>query len=169
MTSSIPPGFEQILGTEPESKPMRILAIDPGTNCGWATSGGDTIISGTWNLKGGRFEGAGMRFVRLRKLLDEFGPLDRIVFEEVRAHRGTDAAHIYGGIIAVIMAWCEEHGTPYEGIPVGTIKKHATGKGNSKKDAMVAAAKQRWPDFDGDDNEADARWMLDFVFEGEAK
>jgi Holliday junction resolvasome RuvABC endonuclease subunit len=139
---------------------MRILAIDPGTNCGWATTDGGTIISGTWNLKGGRYEGAGMRFVRLRRFLEEFGPVDRIVFEEVRRHLGTDAAHVYGGIVAVVMAFCEERQVPYEGIPVGTIKKLATGKGNANKDAMVAAARERWPEFDGDDNEADARWML---------
>ena len=141
---------------------MRILAIDPGMNCGWAATitEGKGIISGTWNLKGGRFEGAGMRFVRLRNYLEQFGRTDRIVFEEVRRHLGTDAAHVYGGIVAVVMAFCEETGTAYEGIPVGTIKKRATGKGNANKEAMVAAAKDRWPEFTGDDNEADARWML---------
>jgi Holliday junction resolvasome RuvABC endonuclease subunit len=139
---------------------MRILAIDPGTNCGWATTDGRGVISGVWNLKGGRFEGAGMRFVRLRNYLDEVGPVDRVVFEEVRRHLGTDAAHIYGGIVAVVMAFCEERGIPYEGIPVGTIKKRATNKGNANKEAMVEAARERWPEFNGDDNEADARWLL---------
>ncbi len=30
-----------------------------------------------------------------------------------------------------LTAWCEHHNIPYQGVPVGTIKKHATGKGNA--------------------------------------
>ena len=51
------------------------------------------------------------------------------------------------------------HNIPYQGVPVGTIKKHATGKGNAGKDAMIAAAITRGftP---ADDNEADAIALL---------
>ena len=41
---------------------------------------------------------------------------------------GVDAAHAYGGFMAHLTAWCEHHQIPYQGVPVGTIKKHATGK-----------------------------------------
>ena len=145
---------------------MNILAIDPGTKCGYAVSTNDKITaSGTWNLKGGRYEGGGMRFVRLRKYIDEVHKavtLERVVFEEVRRHMGTDAAHIYGGIVAVITAFCEEETIPYEGIPVGTIKKFATGKGNSNKEVMMEAARKKWPDLPlVDDNHADALWILE--------
>jgi Holliday junction resolvasome RuvABC endonuclease subunit len=87
------------------------------------------------------------------------GGLQRIVFEEVRRHAGTDAAHIYGGFLAHLSAWCEERSIPYEGIPVGTIKRFATGKGNAPKDAMLAAIRARGfaP---ADDNEADAIALL---------
>jgi Holliday junction resolvasome RuvABC endonuclease subunit len=143
---------------------MRILAIDPGTKCGWAANLDGVIVSGTWNLKGGRFDGAGMRFVRLEECLCEFAKVERVCFEEVRRHLGTDAAHIYGGITAVIMAFCERRGIPYEGIPVGTIKKHATGKGNADKAKMTETARERWPDQNiKDDNQADALWLLDVV------
>ena len=48
---------------------------------------------------------------------------------------------------------------PYRGVPVATIKRHATGKGNAGKDAVIAAmrAKGHQP---GDDNEADALAIL---------
>ena len=51
---------------------------------------------------------------------------------------------------------------PYRGIPVATIKKRATGKGNADKGQMIAAAKSRWPCHAFiDDNECDARWIAE--------
>ena len=148
-----------------------ILGIDPGTNCGWAVHDGRTIVAaGVWNLKGGRFEGGGMRFVRLRFSLDQlnlaFPTIVLVAYEEVRRHMGVDAAHIYGGIIAVLAAWCEDHkpaAIAYEAIPVGSIKKLATGKGNADKAKMIAAARVKWGGLIGDDNEADARWIAEFA------
>ena len=134
---------------------MKILAIDPGTHCGYALS---PFESGVWDLSPRRYEGGGMRFVKLRNyLIKACEGVDMVVFEEVRGHKGTDAAHVYGGIVAIITEHCELKEIPYSGIPVGTIKKYATGKGNSNKEAMVKAARGRWPDIDlVDDNQADA-------------
>ena len=125
-----------------------VLALDLGTTTGWALRGRDGgITSGTMTFKPSRFEGGGMRYLRFRRWLDEVaalaGCLARVVFEEVRAHAGTDAAHIYGGFLGQLTAWCEERGVPYEGVPVGTIKRFATGKGNADKAAMVAAMQAR--------------------------
>ncbi len=140
-----------------------ILAIDPGTEMGYAYSV-DGLVSprycGVVQLRGGRFEGGGMRFLRVRRWLDEMKPKE-IYYEEVRRHRGTDAAHIYGGIVGMITSWCEEHDVPYRGIPVGTIKKWATGNGRADKKMMVAAAKEKFG-YEGEDhNEADAMFILD--------
>src|SRR5690606_19315061 len=81
----------------------------------------------------------------------------------VRRHVGVDAAHAYGGFMAHLTAWCEHHQIPYRGVPVGTIKKHATGKGNAGKDAVIAAVRA-WSFDPVDDNEADAlallRWAI---------
>jgi Holliday junction resolvasome RuvABC endonuclease subunit len=47
------------------------------------------------------------------------------------------------------------------GVPVGTVKKTATGRGNASKEDMMAAARARWPGWEPvDDNEADARWVV---------
>lgn len=144
---------------------MKILAIDPGTRCGWAVWEAGTILAaGTWDLGARRHEGGGMRFLRLGRYLDEvFFGVNAVAYEEVRRHIGTDAAHVYGGIVAVISAKCEACGVPYTGIGVGSVKKLATGKGNADKSAMIAAANARW----GlalelkDENEADARWIAE--------
>ena len=48
---------------------------------------------------------------------------------------------------------------PYQGVPVGTIKRFATGKGNADKAAMIAAMRARGY-LPADDNEADAIALL---------
>jgi Holliday junction resolvasome RuvABC endonuclease subunit len=110
-----------------------------------------------------RFEGGGMRYLRFRGWLGEIAVLSdglaRIVFVVVRALAGTDAAHIYGGFLAHLSAWCEERGIPYEGVPVATIKRFATGRGNADKAAIVAAM-QVCGFAPADDNEADAIALL---------
>ena len=141
---------------------MKILALDLGTKMGWALSREAGGTSGTFALQTDsqrRFEGAGMKWLRLRKFLDEMPTLDLVAIEEVRRHLGTDAAHAYGGALAVVSAWCEERKVPMTALAVGTIKKHATGKGNANKAAMVQAATDRGWDV-VDDNHADALWIL---------
>ena len=145
---------------------MRILGLDLGLKCGWCLRHRPGVYdSGVWHLKQDRFSGAGMRFMTFRHLLQEvfedFHP-HAVVFEEVHRHEGTAAAHLYGGFMAVVQEECEIRKVPYQGIPVGTIKKLATGKGNANKSAIIKASKERWPDqhFE-DDNECDARWCAE--------
>ena len=146
-----------------------ILAIDLGTLTGWALSADDKhITSGSECFKPQRFEGGGMRYLRFKRWLTEIkqtaDTIDAVYFEEVRRHVGVDAAHAYGGFLATLTAWCEHHQIPYQGVPVGTIKKHATGKGNASKDEMIAAIIKRGftP---SDDNEADALALLHWALE----
>lgn len=142
---------------------MRILALDPATNCGWAHSDG---AAGTWDLSVRRDESSGMRLIRLRgKLNDFFGMTDLVVFEAARncAPRMQGALVVQAELQGVIKLWCEANKIEYRGFSPSEIKKHATGKGNANKEAMVAFARLKWPEFKGDDNEADARWILDFA------
>ena len=155
---------------------MKILSIDPGLSCGWACVNAENPATcsvklyffGTWNLKGNRFEGAGFRFLRFKNYLETIcinGFPDFVVYEEIRKHLGTDAAHCYGGIVAHLQAWCEEKKIPYSGVPVGTIKKHATGKGNADKETMIQAAKKLWePEVEVENSdEADALFLLRYA------
>ena len=143
---------------------LTVLAIDLGTTTGWAMRQRDQQIAhGFVILKPQRFEGGGMRYLRFKRWLSELKALatdiHAVYFEEVRRHAGVDAAHVYGGLMATLTTWCEHHGIPYQGVPVGTIKKHATGKGNANKDAMVAAMRALGHQ-PVDDNEADALALL---------
>jgi hypothetical protein len=155
--------------TQPTETPRCILALDLGTTTGWALRGFDGLItSGTASFKPGRYDGGGMRYLRFTNWLTELdrlsGPIATIWFEEVRRHAGTDAAHVYGGLLASLTSWGELRGIPYAGVPVGTIKRHATGKGNANKDAMIAAAQARGFN-PADDNEADAITILHWAIE----
>ena len=141
-----------------------ILALDLGTITGWALRGSDgNITSGSESFRPQRFEGGGMRFLRFKRWLTELKAvadgIDTLHFEEVRRHVSTDAAHAYGGFLATLTAWCEHHQIPYQGVPVGTIKKHATGKGNAGKDEVIASVRARGHS-PSDDNEADALALL---------
>ena len=143
---------------------MALLALDLGTKTGYAFGRTGAVISGTALFEPQRFEGGGMRYLRFRQWLDEMvalQPFEEVVFEEVRAHKGVDAAHVYGGLLGHLSAWCEEKKVPYSGVPVGTVKKFWTGKGNATKEKMIAAA-ELYGYKPGDDNEADALALWHF-------
>jgi Holliday junction resolvasome RuvABC endonuclease subunit len=148
---------------------MSILALDLGTRTGWAyaaTTG--TIISGVWDFKPGKFDGGGMRFLRFKDTLERFYrefPLKAIYYEGVRAHRGVDAAHVYGGLMATLQTFCEIGGVPCDAVGVGEIKRFWTGKGNAPKEAMIAEAIRRGFTVE-DDNQADALALLHLKLEG---
>lgn len=141
-----------------------LLALDLGQQTGWAVlSTNREMTSGSCTFKPNRFEGGGMSMLRFRNWLEEMqslvGPFKAVLFEEVRAHKGTTAAHIYGGFLGQLTCWCEINNIPYQGVPVATIKKEVTGKGNAGKDEVITAV--RALGFNpSDDNEADAIAIL---------
>lgn len=103
-----------------------------------------------------------MRYLRFGRWLSEVAAsaeVSAVYFEEVRRHAGVDAAHVYGGLLATLTAWCESRDIPYQGVPVGTIKRHATGKGNASKEQVIAAMRALGHPV-ADDNEADALALL---------
>jgi hypothetical protein len=162
-TTPTPPVAAQLASTP------TMLALDLGTITGWALRAHDGLItSGTVSFRPSRYDGGGMRYLRFTNWLTELdqlsGPIAAIWYEEVRRHAGTDAAHVYGGLMATLTAWAELRGVPYQGVPVGTVKKHATGQGNAGKPAMITAARARGFN-PSDDNEADAiailLWAMD--------
>lgn len=149
-----------------------VLALDLGTTTGWAIRPGTGAIAHGWvSLKNSRYEGGGMRYLRFQQWLGQMygtaGDISAVYFEEVRRHASTDAAHVYGGLLATLTSWCESRQIPYQGVPVGTIKRHATGKGNAGKDLVIAAMRERGFAVT-DDNEADALALLHFAMEQQA-
>ena len=147
-----------------------ILALDLGTTTGWALRDqAGSITHGFVSFKPQRFEGGGMRFLRFKRWLTEIKAtnehgIDAVYFEEVRRHLGVDAAHVYGGLMATLTSGCEHHQIPYEGVPVGTIKRHISGKGNASKDEVIKAVGELGFHV-SDDNEADAIALLNLAIQ----
>lgn len=115
-----------------------------------------------------RDESAGMRLIRLQGKLNEIRTsvgVDLVVYEAARnaGPKMQGALVIQAMFQGVILSWCEQHGIEYRGYSPSEIKKHATGKGNANKQAMLEAAASRWPGVRMDDNEADARFLLDLA------
>jgi Holliday junction resolvasome RuvABC endonuclease subunit len=142
---------------------MKILTLDLGTKTGWAYARNEGLDSGVINFKTARHEGGGMRFHRFRGWLERFERPDFLYFEEVRRHNSVGAAHVYGGFMATLTAYCEASRIPFCSVPVGTIKKHISGSGNASKNKVITAVYDRYGIFADDDNHADALAILAYA------
>lgn len=152
---------------------MIILAIDPGTSCGFAIGHtGDVITSGVWQLAPARGESPGMRYIKLRSRLNEmriaFPDLGLVVYEQpqmfLAKYRGGTATEIAYALVGIIQAWCAEVKMEHANVHAATLKKFATGKGNANKDEMRRVGLKRWPNpitLSGD--EIDALWILEWA------
>lgn len=139
-----------------------ILALDLGTKTGWSFLKNAKITSGTKDFKGSRFSGGGMRFLLFKNFLESLNKdneVNIVFFEEIRRHKGVDAAHVYGGFLSHLTAWCEEKSIPYKGVGPAAIKKFVTGKGNASKQEVIESIKHMGFDPE-DDNEADSLALL---------
>jgi hypothetical protein len=152
-------------------KPKSILTLDLGTQMGWAIKSQSQILSGTQSFKDTRFSGGGIRYYNFQKWLINIystGSISEVWYEEIVRHginNQTAVAHTYGGFLATLQIFCEDNKIPYQGVSVGTIKKHITGKGNANKQMVIDAIKLKGFD-PKDDNEADALAILDYVING---
>lgn len=128
---------------------MKILALDLGTNSGYCLVDGDKPwIYGTHSFQLGRYEGGGVRFLRFRRTLFELTEgVDMVAYEEVGFVKHAQAAEILHGFRTEVMTLCEGRKIPYVGVPVSTLKKFATGKGNAGKPMMARALAERRDEF----------------------
>lgn len=149
---------------------MKILAIDPGSSCGYALGddAGATLNSGVWQLGLTRGDSPGMRYIRLRGQLNTmkaaYPDLGLIVYEQPQAflskYRGGTATEIAYAMVGEIQSWCTGVGLQHTSVHAATVKKFATGKGNANKEAMVRAGRLRFKTCSENDNEVDALWIL---------
>lgn len=134
---------------------MKILALDQASNCGWCC-GKD--LYGCWDLNTRKDESSGMKMIRFRSKLKEITVsenIDLIAYERVAGMHKNSIIHA-AKMVAMIETFCEENNIQYIAFSASEIKKFATGKGNAKKDAMIAAAALKYGYTGTNDNEADA-------------
>ena len=138
---------------------MNILALDLGSHLGYAILSDEKIISGTKKLKNKTFGQRFSEFIKwLYQILDCY-EIEKVYFERVRRHLGTEAGHVYGAFMYLLTIVCEDLKIPYESCEVGEIKKYITGHGRATKNDVVKAVSNLGFS-PADDNEADSLAIL---------
>ena len=145
---------------------ITILTIDTGTTMGWALYHRNKVHFGEEKFGTKRTGERYHQFAEWLRLTHAERPLDLIAYEKVARHKGTFAAHAYGGWVAILTAFCERWQISYRGVPVQTIKKHWTDDCHAKKSQMMEEALARGFQIRGD-NEADALALLDYTLKSE--
>lgn len=154
---------------------MRILALDLGTHTGYAYHGLGGFNSGTKILatpkqlreaKERRLDRRGdIRVIAFWEWLTQLhveNQFDTVVFEDVQFSSSTAQTQLWSSFRAAV--WLAFPGVLIEAVPVGTLKKFASGSGAADKPTMLAALVRRFPEFITlgkvqDDNEIDACWL----------
>lgn len=146
-----------------------VLAIDIGTKTGWAYHSPSGHVRSGVHINSCWADKPYHRYVQFRSFLYEFyhachGKIDHIYYEDVRHHNGVIAAHVYGGLRAILMVFCHDKNIELMHIGVSVIKKYIAGHGLASKKNVIDAV-----NFAGynvsDDNEADALALLLYVMD----
>lgn len=150
---------------------VNILALDLGTKTGWAMLSGSQVTHGTWRLAtpkevkeqklAGRDRCCDCRFARLLEHISALGHIDVCYFEDVQFSSSTQQTQLWASFRAVVVMLQPK--VKIVAVPVGTLKKTATGSGNADKDKMRAALVGVVPAetlAEMDDNAVDAYHLL---------
>jgi hypothetical protein len=151
---------------------MNILALDLGTHTGYCYETPLGLSSGTWTLaKAGEVTAWGKERIARRRdprpgrLLEKIQVVnpqpDVVVFEDVQFQTYTYQTQLWSSLrTAVWLAFPES--VVFECVPVGTLKKFATGYDKADKVLMARYLRLQHPAIYSpkmDDNEVDAIWI----------
>jgi len=149
------------------------IAIDAATTTGYA------LLKSSGNIETGAvtFKGDSAKKLTefrdwLEERLDDIETgIGQIIYEEPAAYMRYNSLRILFGMRGILVTSAAEFNVPVTFYEPAAVKKHATGKGNAKKPAMLEALLTKpnhcslWlekkVDDITDDNEVDAIWMLD--------
>lgn len=135
----------------------RVAGLDISlTGTGVATRGGTTLITST----GHRRDTLVQRHTRLKGIADQIltavGHVDLAVIEGPSHHSVGGSVWDRGGLWWLIVDRLCARDIPVAVMPPMSRAKYATGKGNSRKAAVMEAAQRRYGAILDNDNEADA-------------
>jgi Holliday junction resolvasome RuvABC endonuclease subunit len=139
-----------------------VLALDPATQLGWATE----EESGTISFRTKKTKDAFQRVKLFHDWLEDMviqNEVTHIIYEKpTMKHFSATRSHSH--FEAIIMLVCFDNDITFDYVSASTIKKFATGKGNADKQQMMIAYKAKYKKEPLDDNECDARFLLDYHF-----
>ena len=156
-----------------------VLALDLATKTGWSVRRPDGAVeSGVQDFSLKRGESPGMRYLRFGIWVQDMicharqwdYPLDALVVYELPHMRGGHATTVLIGLETRTQEACARlslgpgnAAVDFASVQTATLKKFATGKGNASKAEMIEAAKPLLGRDPIDDNEADARHILEYA------
>lgn len=153
---------------------MNILALDLGTRMGWCCNEGSTIGHAAFTLATDRQlrEDKKDRFnrrsdIRIQNFFKWLASIkanqkpDVVVFEDVEFASSTYQVQLWSSLRTAVWISFPRDKYIVDCVPVGALKKFATGSGSANKEAMRKYLRD--PRFDKptllDDNEVDAIWL----------
>ena len=158
----------------------RILALDLGTNTGWATNCVSENYSAGRGLAGGFASGSrefsgeitGWRYLAFKQWLVQrldLLKIDHVIYEETFSGRNMNADKVLHGFLAMLQCVHaerypnEETRFSLQKVHMSKIKILVTGKGNAKKDAMAEAYLKKFGQSPLDSDQCDAVWLLKYA------
>ena len=145
---------------------MNILSLDCATQTGWATLINGNIESGMQDFSKRRGESNGMLFLRFNQWLRDMIKLSdkfNLVVYELAHHRGGAATEIGVGLMTRAQEFAVEMGAEYTGYHSATIKKRIAGYGKASKEEIMAWFQKTTGRAPIDNNESDARAILELA------
>lgn len=147
-------------------KYRRVLGLDLASSCGVTFCdliqgqpvNGSVLVGGQWDLGLTSHDTQSLRLIRLKQFLTVTRP-DLIFYEEVKytapkpvgrmglgalVARAVSGAQVVHSLAAILVTWAEERNIPCEAVPIGTLKKFATGKGSANKVDMIRACNEQF-------------------------
>ncbi|MHA1952488.1 MAG: hypothetical protein ACW96U_00890 [Candidatus Heimdallarchaeaceae archaeon] len=142
---------------------MNVLALDTGTQTGWALLFDKKKYHGTQMFKKKDCDDNGVVFTFFRAWLESmirsYHP-DVIVYEQ--PHFRGAGTQILVGLVTSVQELCNKYDVKWMEIHSKTLKLYATGFGNASKEQMMEKAREKKWKFDSDD-ECDALWLLEYI------
>jgi Holliday junction resolvasome RuvABC endonuclease subunit len=154
---------------------MMILALDPGTETGWAlyhlgnTRSGSHKMTALPATKKRKAEPEHYRCRNMWSWLAQtcllYGYPNLIVFESLEGFvaKGKKAAQVNNELRGVIKAFAGVNDIALLAVQPADVKRFATGKGNADKVEMVEAARSKYGYLGDNHNEADAILILQWA------
>lgn len=131
---------------------MKILTLDLGTKCGYAHGSKESglLDCGTWLLatpkqitEQGKLRGDRRLDRRIPTLYERLNLLHfnqrfgYVFFEDVEFSTTTMQTQLWSSLRAVVWLWAAVNNLIIDCVPVGTLKKFATGHGGATKELMA--------------------------------
>jgi hypothetical protein len=142
---------------------VKILGLDIATHTGWADMDTikHTVWTGTYGLASDK-EVRQWRQMNLDRRCDPriprlfdwlkrcYSEVDIVIFEDVEFCHTSLQCQLWSALRSAI--WCAFPAEKIECVPVGLLKKFATGNSKAQKEDMAAALMKKFPDRFGVDN-----------------